>query len=53
MAAPDTRPPFAGLATYDAQALFAALPTPCYVLDEAQLRRNGEILKGVQQRTGC
>jgi carboxynorspermidine decarboxylase len=53
MAAPDTRPPFAGLAPYDAQALFAALPTPCYVLDEAQLRRNGEILKGVQQRTGC
>jgi carboxynorspermidine decarboxylase len=53
MAAKDTRPPFAGLAAYDAQALFAALPTPCYVLDEAQLRRNGEILKGVQQRTGC
>jgi carboxynorspermidine decarboxylase len=53
MAAPDTRPPFAGLAPYDEQALFAALPTPCYVLDEAQLRRNGEILKGVQQRTGC
>jgi carboxynorspermidine decarboxylase len=53
MAAPDIRPPFAGLATYDAQALFAALPTPCYVLDEAQMRRNGEILKGVQQRTGC
>ena len=27
--------------------------TPCYLLDEAQLRRNGEILLGVQQRTGC
>lgn len=26
---------------------------PCYLLDEAQLRRNGEILLGVQQRTGC
>lgn len=53
MAAKDGRPPFAGLAGYDADALFAALPTPCYVLDEAQLRRNGEILKGVQMRTGC
>lgn len=53
MAAKDLRPPFAGLAGRDPEALFAALPTPCYVLDEAQLRRNGEILKGVQERTGC
>lgn len=30
-----------------------ALPTPCYVLDEAALRHNGQILKGVQERTGC
>lgn len=29
------------------------LPTPCYVLDAARLRYNGEILLGVQQRTGC
>ena len=48
----DTRPPFAGLANLSAAAL-AALPTPCYLLDEARLRRNGEILLGVQQRTGC
>ena len=48
----DTRPPFAGLANLSETAL-AALPTPCYLLDEAQLRRNGEILLGVQQRTGC
>lgn len=53
MAAKDARLPFAGLAGYDPDALFAALPTPCYVLDEAQLCRNGEILKGVQARTGC
>ncbi len=26
-------------------------PPPCYLLDEARLRRNGEILLGVQQRT--
>ena len=48
----DTRPPFAGLANLSEEAL-ASLPTPCYLLDEAQLRRNGEILLGVQQRTGC
>ena len=48
----DTRPPFAGLANLPEEAL-RALPTPCYLLDEAQLRRNGEILLGVQQRTGC
>ncbi len=35
------------------EAALAALPTPCYLLDEARLRRNGEILLGVQQRTGC
>ena len=48
----DTRPPFAGLANLSETAL-SALPTPCYLLDEAQLRRNGELLLGVQQRTGC
>ena len=48
----DSRPPFAGLANLTDKAL-ASLPTPCYLLDEAQLRRNGEILLGVQQRTGC
>ena len=48
----DSRPPFAGLANLTDEAL-ATLPTPCYLLDEAQLRRNGEILLGVQQRTGC
>ena len=48
----DTRPPFAGLANLSEAAL-AALPTPCYLLDEARLRRNGEILLGVQQRTDC
>ena len=48
----DTRPPFAGLAKLPEESL-ASLPTPCYLLDESQLRRNGEILLGVQQRTGC
>ena len=48
----DTRPPFAGLENLSEKTL-NALPTPCYLLDEAQLRRNGEILLGVQKRTGC
>ena len=48
----DSRPPFAGLANLS-EAQLHRLPTPCYLLDEAQLRRNGEILLGVQQRTDC
>ena len=48
----DSRPPFAGLANLSEEQLHR-LPTPCYLLDEAQLRRNGELLLGVQQRTGC
>lgn len=49
--AKDNRPPFAHL--NDPEALFASLPTPCYVLDEAQLRRNGEILASVARNTGA
>ncbi len=49
----DTRPPFAGLGGRSPEELFDALPTPCYILDEAALRRNGEILAGVAARTGC
>lgn len=29
------------------------LPTPCYVIQEEQLRQNLEILKGAMDRTGC
>jgi len=32
---------------------FTALPTPCYVVDEALLQKNLEILQSVQQRAGC
>ena len=49
----DLRPPFKGLEKYHTDELFENLPTPTYVLDEAMLKRNGEILKGVQDRTGC
>lgn len=50
---PDARTPFAGLGGQAPAALFGTLPTPCYILDEAVLRRNGEVLAGVAQRTGC
>lgn len=49
--AQDQRPPFAHLCHAD--RLFRDLPTPCYVLDEAQLRRNGEILASVARNTGA
>lgn len=29
------------------------LPTPCFVVSEAALKRNLEILRGVQERTGA
>ncbi|HBP37196.1 MAG TPA: carboxynorspermidine decarboxylase [Clostridiales bacterium] len=32
---------------------FAALPTPCYVVDESLLQKNLEILRSVRLRTGC
>lgn len=49
----DPRPSFRGLGGRTPEELFGALPTPCYILDEAALRRNGEILAGVAARTGC
>ena len=32
---------------------FSMLPTPCYVVDEVQLIHNLEILKNVEEDTGC
>lgn len=49
----DTRPPFMGLGGKSPEELFKTLPTPCYILDEAGLRRNGELLADVAARTGC
>ncbi|MCI8951404.1 MAG: carboxynorspermidine decarboxylase [Lachnospiraceae bacterium] len=46
-------PAFEGLNGLLPEELFGELPTPCYILDEAMLRRNGEILAGVAERTGC
>lgn len=49
----ESRPAFAGLGGLSPEELFGKLPTPYYILDEAMLRQNGEILSGVAQRTGC
>ena len=49
----DLRPPFAGLGGRTPEELFGSLPTPCYILDETMLRRNGKILAGAAARTGC
>ena len=46
-------PQFAGLSRYEPEALFASLPTPCYVIDEARLRANGKCLAALTERTGC
>lgn len=49
----EQRPHFAGLNGQTPETLFGSLTTPCYILDEAMLRRNGQILRGVMERTGC
>ena len=49
----ETRAPFAPLGGKTPEEVFGGLATPCYILDEGQLRRNGELLAGVAERTGC
>ncbi|MBR5410915.1 MAG: carboxynorspermidine decarboxylase [Clostridia bacterium] len=49
----DPRPPFAALGDKTPEAVFGGLPTPCYVIDEGALLHNAEILKRVQDDTGC
>ena len=46
----DARPAFCRL---EGQAPFPSLPTPAYVIEEAQLRENAELLASVMQETGC
>ena len=49
----DSRPPFKLLEGKTAEELFQNIPTPCYVIDEAGLALNGEVLAQVAQNTGC
>ncbi len=53
MAVVETRPPFTVLQGQAPTELFAAIPTPAYVLSEAQLEKNGQLLAQVMERTGC
>ena len=46
-------PPFQGLAPYQISKLFGNLPTPAYVIDQARLEQNGQVLSALAQRTGC
>ncbi|EFB74418.1 carboxynorspermidine decarboxylase [Subdoligranulum variabile] len=52
MPAADSRAHFAALGGV-VPANFAELPTPCYLLDEGALARNGQILGDLAARTGC
>ncbi len=49
----DNRPPFCLLNGKTPTELFSDLPTPCYVIDEAGLIKNGKILQSVIKNTGC
>lgn len=49
----DCRPAFLPLGGKTPERLFSGLHTPCYVIDEGQLRRNGEILASLIKDTGC
>lgn len=49
----DNRPPFAMLEGKTPESLFGNIPTPCYVIDEAGLRKNCEILASVIKKTEC
>ena len=52
MSLPDTRPPFAGI-NGEIPPEFKTLSTPCYLMDEAVLQHNAEVLGALQKRTGC
>ena len=46
-------PAFEMLGGKNPQELFRELPSPAYVIDEAKLRKNGELLASVIKQTGC
>lgn len=47
-----SHPAFAGV-TEEKWKRLCQLPTPCYVLDEEALRKNGEVLLQVQKESNC
>ncbi len=49
----DKRPSFRRFENLDPYTLFHDVKTPCFVIDKAGLIHDGEILKKVQEDTGC
>ena len=49
----DRRAPFLLLEGEDPEALFAAVESPAYILDEAKLHMNGQLLASVAEQTGA
>ena len=49
----DDRAPFSALDGKRPEELFGSLRTPCYVLDATALKKNGEILGSLAEKTGC
>lgn len=53
MSMTDHRPAFHLLQGKSPKELFGDLPTPCYIIDETGLQKNGERLASVIKNTGC
>lgn len=49
----ENRPAFRLFGEEKPQELFSGLPTPCYMIDEAGLHRNGKIIASIIKNTGC
>ncbi|MBO5291566.1 MAG: carboxynorspermidine decarboxylase [Lachnospiraceae bacterium] len=49
----ENRPSFCLLNGKLPQEIFSVLPTPCYIIEEAGLQKNGEILSSIIRNTGC
>lgn len=49
----DNRPAFALLDGQNPKECFNGLTTPCYIIEEKQLQKNGKILESLMRDTGC
>ncbi len=49
----DNQPAFEALENRLPKEVFGQLSSPCYVIDEGRLKKNGEILASVCKNTGC
>ncbi len=49
----DNRPAFEELEGKCIQELFKDIPSPCYIIDESRLQKNGKVLKTIMENTDC